>query len=421
MSHSCFLLFHLCALQDKLFLEHGHSHVVIMEDDMIVAPDFLALFKETAPLLDTDPTLFCVSSWNDNGFTRFVSDPTRLMRTDYFPGLGWMTNRAVWAELSPKFPLDQWDHFMRLDTTYLGRDCIIPEISRNHNIGEEGTNMGDGFFQKYLANIALQSSPVSFLKQNARKNVGGVLSIDTDAAPDLEHMRSAAYEAFLKAEVSAATLLGHYSDPHVQTLLREAHAASQRPPTEAAASAANKSNWLVLYDRLHYPALAALLGLIPVPRAAHKGLSSLRLGGRLVYLADVKRCPYLGESQQFHRDPEVRAVVAAQNEGCSVACGKLGGRCIQSHFQFLNECSVLLKHFPCVKGCRGGVAGQDVPNYVDNESKPELFGYCLTTEEESTCDAKHWSASRLCPCKLKDGSALEAQKPAVKTYTPAIV
>lgn len=31
-------------------------------------------------------------------------------------------------------------------------------------------------------------------------------------------------------------------------------------------------------------------------------------------------------------------------------------------------------------------------------SKPELYGLCLTTEEESTCEAKHWSASRLCPC-----------------------
>jgi hypothetical protein len=75
-------------------------------------------------------------------------------------------------------------------------------------------------------------------------------------------------------------------------------------------------------------------------------------------------------------------------------------RCSQSHFQFINHCSVLLEVSPdgCPRGCRGGVSGLDVPNYVDNPDKPELFGFCLTTEDESTCEAQHWSASRLCPC-----------------------
>lgn len=107
-SATAYLAQHYKWVLDKLFLELGHSHVVVMEDDMVVAPDFLRLFAETAPLLDTDPSLMCVSSWNDNGMARLVADNTRLMRTDYFPGLGWMTNRRVWDELSPLFPLDQW-------------------------------------------------------------------------------------------------------------------------------------------------------------------------------------------------------------------------------------------------------------------------------------------------------------------------
>ena len=66
---------------------------------MKLAPDFFSLFNATAPLLDADPSLFCVSSWNDHGQARFVRDPLRLLRSDFFPGLGWMLTRAVWDDI----------------------------------------------------------------------------------------------------------------------------------------------------------------------------------------------------------------------------------------------------------------------------------------------------------------------------------
>ena len=40
---------------------------------MIFAPDFLIFFEQTAPLLDLDSTLWCVSTWNDNGFVTTVN------------------------------------------------------------------------------------------------------------------------------------------------------------------------------------------------------------------------------------------------------------------------------------------------------------------------------------------------------------
>ena len=66
---------------------------------MLLAPDFFSYFEATAPLLDADESLYCVSSWNDHGQDRFVSDPTRLYRSDFFPGLGWMLNRRVWESV----------------------------------------------------------------------------------------------------------------------------------------------------------------------------------------------------------------------------------------------------------------------------------------------------------------------------------
>ena len=70
-----------------------------LQDDMKLAPDFFTLFNATAPLLDRDPSLFCVSSWNDHGQARFVKDPLRLLRSDFFPGLGWMLTRDIWDDI----------------------------------------------------------------------------------------------------------------------------------------------------------------------------------------------------------------------------------------------------------------------------------------------------------------------------------
>jgi alpha-1,3-mannosyl-glycoprotein beta-1,2-N-acetylglucosaminyltransferase len=254
---TAYLAQHYKWVLDLLFLTKNHSHVVIMEDDMIVSPDFLTLFSETAHLLDTDPTLFCVSSWNDNGMKRLVADPTRLMRTDYFPGLGWMTNAVIWSELSPIFPLDQWDHFMRLDTTHRGRDCLIPEVARNHNIGEEGTNMGQGFYGRFLAPIAFNTVATSFLRQDGERRT-------------LEHMRSERFEADMQERITKATIIGMFGSPEVQKELSRLAAMQATAPEEEAK--------IILYDRSQYPSIASQLGLLPVPRSIHKGVISIRLG-----------------------------------------------------------------------------------------------------------------------------------------------
>jgi hypothetical protein len=57
----------------RAFDASHHTHVVILEDDLDVADDFLTLFVNAAPQLDADETLMCVSAWNDNGFKALVA------------------------------------------------------------------------------------------------------------------------------------------------------------------------------------------------------------------------------------------------------------------------------------------------------------------------------------------------------------
>jgi alpha-1,3-mannosyl-glycoprotein beta-1,2-N-acetylglucosaminyltransferase len=79
---------------DRIFA-NGHSHLIVMEDDLIASPDFLSYFEQTQRLLDSDPTIWCISSWHDNGIKGSSCNLKRLYRTDMFPDLGWMLKRSV--------------------------------------------------------------------------------------------------------------------------------------------------------------------------------------------------------------------------------------------------------------------------------------------------------------------------------------
>lgn len=146
---------------DKLFIENNFPRVIILEDDMEIAPDFFAYFEATSALLDKDKSVMAVSSWNDNGQVQFVHDPRALYRSDFFPGLGWMLSKSIWEELSPKWPKAYWDDWVRLKEVHKNRQFIRPEICRTYNFGEHGSSMGQ-FFKQYLEPIKLNDVHVDW-------------------------------------------------------------------------------------------------------------------------------------------------------------------------------------------------------------------------------------------------------------------
>ncbi|KAM0896504.1 hypothetical protein ACQ4PT_023149 [Festuca glaucescens] len=157
---------------DALFIKHNFDRVIILEDDMEIAPDFFDYFEVAAKLLDNDKTIMAVSSWNDNGQKQFVHDPKALYRSDFFPGLGWMLTKPTWMELSPKWPKAYWDDWVRLKEVHRDRQFIRPEVCRTYNFGEHGSSMGQ-FFQQYLEPIKLNdvhidwnSEDLSYLKED---------------------------------------------------------------------------------------------------------------------------------------------------------------------------------------------------------------------------------------------------------------
>ncbi|VVB10208.1 unnamed protein product [Arabis nemorensis] len=135
---------------DQLFYKHKFSRVIILEDDMEIAPDFFDYFEAAASLMDRDKTIMATSSWNDNGQKQFVHDPYALYRSDFFPGLGWMLTRSTWDELSPK-----------LKENHKGRQFVRPEVCRTYNFGEHGSSLGQ-FFSQYLKPIKLNDVKVDW-------------------------------------------------------------------------------------------------------------------------------------------------------------------------------------------------------------------------------------------------------------------
>ena len=143
-----------------------YDQVIIVEDDLEVSPDFFEYFEATLPLLRNDPTLWCVSAWNDNGKKGLIDEsrPDLLYRTDFFGGLGWMMTKDLWTkELMQKWPKSYWDDWMRQPAQRKNRACIRPEISRTKTFGKIGVSNGL-FYDKHLKYIVLNNNPVSFLQ-----------------------------------------------------------------------------------------------------------------------------------------------------------------------------------------------------------------------------------------------------------------
>lgn len=148
---------------NKTFNEMGFEQVIVVEDDLEISPDFFEYFAATLPILKADKSLWCVSAWNDNGKAGLINEtsPELLYRTDFFPGLGWMLTKELWAELMVKWPRSYWDDWLREPAQRKDRSCIRPEISRTKTFGKVGVSNGM-FYEKHLKYIVLNKKFVPF-------------------------------------------------------------------------------------------------------------------------------------------------------------------------------------------------------------------------------------------------------------------
>nr|XP_058945597.1 protein O-linked-mannose beta-1,2-N-acetylglucosaminyltransferase 1-like [Pocillopora verrucosa] len=147
------------------FARHADaSVVVILEEDLDVSPDILTFFNQLLPVLENDDSLYCISAWNDQGYTHAVKDPAMTYRVETMPGLGWVLERKLYKEeLEPQWPgpdvMWDWDMWVRSPQVRKGRECIIPDISRTYHFGARGLNVNPYMQRTYFSARALNTEP----------------------------------------------------------------------------------------------------------------------------------------------------------------------------------------------------------------------------------------------------------------------
>lgn len=151
------------------------EYAIVFEEDLDVSRDALIYFNQTLELLKQDPSLYCISAWNDQGYEHTARDNSLLYRIETMPGLGWMLSRQLYEqELEPNWPSadkpHDWDMWIRTESVRKERECIIPDISRTFHFGSTGTNINSYFqkqyFSKHAFNLSFQDKFVNLDKMN---------------------------------------------------------------------------------------------------------------------------------------------------------------------------------------------------------------------------------------------------------------
>lgn len=347
----------------QAFDVHHFEFCIFLETDLTLAPDALWYFRASAWLLEEDPSLFCISAWNDNGFSAVATDERQLLRTDYFPGLGWMLRNETWDLIRdrwPKAPTTGWDHWIRHASGLRPRECVLPEVSRTHHFDEHGTNVKTGNdIAKQLRNMRQSSLPPNELTA-------------------FERLLYPIYEEELHKEVRNAQLVASPDD------CKDHHMV-----------------YKMAYVREVYRTLATRLQIYKSqPRGAHHGIVITRepTSQARLYLVDRRQSQdLLPPEEQWHPLPAGRIGAASPGESCFVFCGRYGMRCDQQQLEYVNKCSVLKMFFPCEGGC-GHQVGPEIPSYVHDASIETALQCIVTDESMPTCIGAHKSTTRLCAC-----------------------
>ncbi|XP_068233036.1 protein O-linked-mannose beta-1,2-N-acetylglucosaminyltransferase 1-like [Palaemon carinicauda] len=136
---------------------------IILEDDLVISPDFYSYMQQTSVVLDKDPSVYGVSAYSHFSYEHTAKDPTRLTRVHSHPSLGWMVKRSFLMEILPlwipSFVTIDWDYWMGTDFVRRGREIILPEISRISHGGFTGIHVSGLLAKKIYSNKPVSSSP----------------------------------------------------------------------------------------------------------------------------------------------------------------------------------------------------------------------------------------------------------------------
>ncbi len=374
---------HYARALSRTFSNATVTHVAVLEDDLLLSPDFLSFLYAFAPYTSANPSEgpTVVSGWNDNAAARVERMNDAVALTDFFPGLGWLLPRDVWAQLKSAWPVNNaptttarrlyppsavaptgWDWWMRAEFEARGWVALYPSLARvRHKGGNGGANVAPEQQQAlYSRFVCADESNVLTTEEWER------------AAASAMARQPAKYRQFLDQFAKNAA--------PVATLAR-AHKTAQAVR-------------ISLSER-QYPMFAGELGLWPSPRGFLAGrlVLSLKTGTKLVLEREAVRVQKPG-----------MAVLGGRNQSCAEVCGEAS--CVIAATAAWNSCTRIARRFGCPRGCVYET-GADLPAIVADDAPISTRGACVVAESAASlsCDGRHEHTRRLCVCgPKKDGA-----------------
>lgn len=111
--------------------------VIVIEEELILSPDFLYFFSQVYDSYINDPNVAAVSSWNSNSFLQLDGSSSYVYRTNEFPGLGFMLKKKIYetymkGKLASCCSERVWNEWRLKDESgnVKKMEVIIPDVSR---------------------------------------------------------------------------------------------------------------------------------------------------------------------------------------------------------------------------------------------------------------------------------------------------
>lgn len=378
----------------KVFEDPVHqniTHVILLEDDLLFAPDFFAYILNASTHLNSvdDNAVVCASAWNDNGRREANSHSASL--TTFFPGLGWTLARVFWESFLrynwPASPTAStysmvgigWDFWLRLAFEEHGWSCLIPDVSRVFHFGAMGVNVKVQETETLFSTSLLATIPVDAVNWKTVLNKAANIS---DVSEKIQQ------------RLVHGTLV-----TCVEDALQAPHATAIMP-----------------YLREHFREdIAAPFKLWPTPRGHfhHTLLITIPPAGNNLLLYDARRAARrfkLPPAQQNTYTPFTKFVLAASNTSCDEACIDLGMQCSVTALEIVNDCKYLKHGMPdkCKIGC-AYETGADLPAQVQHNAPLATAGMCLIAESgtgaggQLDCQGRFPWTTRACTCVANMG------------------
>ncbi|RNA19337.1 O-linked-mannose beta-1-2-N-acetylglucosaminyltransferase 1-like [Brachionus plicatilis] len=120
-------------------LTDSNENVIIIEEDLILSPDFLYFFTQLYDTFTKDPNIAAISTWNPNGFTQLDGSSSFVYRTNEFPGLAYMLKKSVYDVYIKDSFYDccsnrawyNWNLIDKKTKQSVVMDVLVPDVSRS--------------------------------------------------------------------------------------------------------------------------------------------------------------------------------------------------------------------------------------------------------------------------------------------------